>query len=239
MKRLFIFTLILFAIAGGTFWQIGEERSKALVQKALLFNASPVKALMPMAQKGDRKAQYDLGYVYETGDGTSKNIPKAVKWYRKSAIQGYPAARYRLGVLFGSGDSIRQDFYVSAKWLRMAATFDDHTMAQFRLAELYYTGRGVEHDYTQAIHFYTLAANKGHAASQYLLGTMFVEGWGVKQDYIQAYVWLKRALPNRAEAMAVHKKYDPALKLKKLKARMNKFQIDQAEKIFKAIKTRR
>ena len=239
MKRLFIFTLLLFAIAGGTFWQIGEERSKALVQKAMVFKASPVKTLTPRAQRGDRQAQYELGYVYETGDGTSKNIKKAIYWYQKSAIQGYPAARYRLGVLFGSGEGVRQDFYVSAKWLRMAATFDDHTLAQFRLAELYYTGRGVEHDYTQAIHFYTLAANKGHAASQYLLGTMFDAGWGVKQDFVQAYIWLKRAMPNRAEALAVHTKYDPALKFKRLTAKMNKFQISQAEKLFKAIKTRR
>ena len=124
----------------------------------------------------------------------------------------------------------RQDFNAAAKWYRLAATFNNNVDAQFRLGELHFNGRGVEHDYGKAIQYYTQAATKGHAAAQYLLGSMYQEGWGVNRDLIVAYIWLKMSAAKRAEALAINAKYDPVMKLEQLKTKMNNFQIEEAEK---------
>lgn len=241
MKRLFVFTIILFAIAGVTFWQMGKDFAQ-LSQKPSAIEAADVAVaqFLPQATAGNMDAQFALGQAYETGQGALKNAQEAYFWYKKSADKGHPKSRYQLGMMYADGKSaVRQDFFLAAKWFRVAATFNHHAPSQFRLGELYFNGRGVEHDYGKAIELYTKAARQGHAGAQYLLGAMYQEGWGVAKDFVKAYVWLKQAVPNRAQAMAIHKKYDPVLKFEILKEKMNKFQLSEAEKRFQAIKTRR
>ena len=56
------------------------------------------------AEAGDITGQYWLGYCYEHGIGTAKDMTQAVRWYQKSAARGdhvsQPAidALNRLGV---------------------------------------------------------------------------------------------------------------------------------------------
>src|SRR5436309_425966 len=40
------------------------------------------------AEEGDRRAERDVGYMYEHGLGTDKDYAQAVFWYRKSAEHG-------------------------------------------------------------------------------------------------------------------------------------------------------
>jgi len=39
------------------------------------------------AEAGDANAQYDLGGMYEEGQGVEQNYEVALKWYRKAADQ--------------------------------------------------------------------------------------------------------------------------------------------------------
>ncbi|MBL4691972.1 MAG: sel1 repeat family protein [Magnetovibrio sp.] len=242
MKRLFILTIILFALAGVTFWYLGQGPSGQTVNQSQVNQqkAAVVAALVPKAEAGNSAAQFELGKAYETGVGVPKNIQKAFAWYKKSADKGSSQARFTLGMMYANGKgAVRQDYFQAAKWFRVAATFNNDAASQFRLGELYFYGRGVEHDYGKAIEYYTQAANQGHAGGQYLLGAMYFEGWGVEKDYIQAYVWLKQAVPHQAQALAIHRKYDPVTRFKSLQIKMNKFQISEAEKKLKALKKRR
>ena len=43
---------------------------------------------LKLANNGDAKAQSDLGWMYETGNGVSQDYIKAVEWYLKAARQG-------------------------------------------------------------------------------------------------------------------------------------------------------
>lgn len=56
---------------------------------------------------------------------------------------------------------------------------------------------------------------------------------GVKRDLITAYIWMKLASNKRDEVMAVNKKFDPVLKMKNLRKKMNRFQVEEAEKRLK------
>jgi len=239
MKRLFLLTIALFAIAGGTFWYLDQQAHQSIAVSGGATLSQNVQALQAAAKVGNAQAQYELAQRFETGEGVPKNLKQAFNWYKKSAEQGLSEARFKMGWMFANGSGTRQDYFTAAKWYRVAATLSNHPESQFRLGELYFNGRGVAQDYGKAIDFYTKAATKGHAASQYLLGAMFMEGWGVARDYIRAYVWLKQAAPHADQAMAVHKQYDPELKLALLIKKMNNFQISKAEKQLANLKTKR
>jgi len=230
MKRLFFATFALIVLAGVTVWTLDQnpEMSPEVLKKIKL--VSRFKETLPGADAGDAKAQYQIALMYEIGDGTKKDTKQTLKWLLKAAEQGYAPARYKLGWMYANGIIVRQDYFMAAKYYRLAATFNKDANAQFRLGELYFNGRGVVNDYAKAIKYYKQAASKGHAAAQYILSSMYEEGWGVKRDLITAYVWLKLAMNKRDEALAINKKFDPVLKMNRLRPKMNKYQIEEAEK---------
>ncbi|MBF0271257.1 MAG: sel1 repeat family protein [Magnetococcales bacterium] len=49
---------------------------------------------------GDADAQYNLGLMYETGDGVQKDIKKAWDWFHRAAEQGLPEAQNKLGIMY-------------------------------------------------------------------------------------------------------------------------------------------
>ena len=47
------------------------------------------------AEQGLASAQFNLGRMYNIGDGVPKDAVEAVKWFRKSAEQGEAVAQYK------------------------------------------------------------------------------------------------------------------------------------------------
>jgi len=66
-------------------------------------------------------------------------------------------------------------------------------MAQYNLAILYFTGRGVEQDFSAAYHWTRAAAEQGHLQAQYNLGSLLMDGAGVDEDVPAAVDWFSRA----------------------------------------------
>ena len=74
------------------------------------------------ADKGDAKAQYELGGAFFSGTlGVAKNKAEAVKWYRKAAEQKVADAQYNLGVCYDSGEGVAKDQVEAYKWWLLAA----------------------------------------------------------------------------------------------------------------------
>jgi TPR repeat protein len=55
-------------------------------------SATAYKIWQPLADKGDREAQYHLGYMFQTGTGVDKDNRKAHYWYSKAAKAGHGKA---------------------------------------------------------------------------------------------------------------------------------------------------
>ncbi len=72
-------------------------------------------------KQGFAPAQYNLGVMYDKGQGVRQNFKKAVNWYQKAAEQGHPEALYELGVMYAEGQGIEQDFIEAYKLLSIAA----------------------------------------------------------------------------------------------------------------------
>ena len=52
----------------------------------------------PLAEQGGSDAQYNLGVMYDFGDGVPENDKTAVKWYTLAAKQGHARAQTNLGL---------------------------------------------------------------------------------------------------------------------------------------------
>ncbi len=65
--------------------------------------------------------------------------------------------------------------------------------AQLYLGMMYALGQGVPKDYSEALKWFSLAAEQGDAQAQYVLGSMYFEGRGVPQVYSEAFKWFSLA----------------------------------------------
>lgn len=69
----------------------------------------------------DDIAQFNLGCIYENGLGAIEDAREAVKWFRKSAEQGYKEAQSALGNCYVSGRGVLKDFSKAVYWWKLAA----------------------------------------------------------------------------------------------------------------------
>ncbi|MFT5486483.1 MAG: hypothetical protein ACI9JL_001377 [Paracoccaceae bacterium] len=65
--------------------------------------------------------------------------------------------------------------------------------AQFNLAVLYLSGRGVKRDVAKAVDWHRKAARQRLTSAQHGLGVFYYQGMGVKRDYAEALKWFRRA----------------------------------------------
>ena len=66
-------------------------------------------------------------------------------------------------------------------------------MHSTRVGVAHHKGQGVQQNDEEAVHWFRLAADKGHAPAQFLLGFAYLSGRGVGQDDAEAVRWYRRA----------------------------------------------
>ncbi|MGB6300323.1 MAG: tetratricopeptide repeat protein [Rivularia sp. (in: cyanobacteria)] len=77
--------------------------------------------LKPLAEQGNAEAQCIIGSIYDLGLGLESNALEAVKWYKKSASQGYGVASNNLGTIYYSGkEGIVRNRAKASEWYQKA-----------------------------------------------------------------------------------------------------------------------
>lgn len=66
-------------------------------------------------------------------------------------------------------------------------------LAQYNLAVMYFTGRGVQQDYEEAFNWTLAAAEQGHTNAQFNLGALYYTGMGTEVDFEKSLQWYTRA----------------------------------------------
>ena len=84
---------------------------------------------------------------------------------------------------YGKGD------YKTALLLLRPLADQDDASAQSIIGEMYYHGRGVLQDDSEAIRWFRLAARQGDDPARFHLGVAYAGGHGVPQDYSEAAKW--------------------------------------------------
>ncbi len=73
------------------------------------------------ADQGDASAQYNLGFMYATGQGVPQDGAEAVRWFRLAADQGFADAQANLGFMYATGQGVAQDDVEAHMWYILAA----------------------------------------------------------------------------------------------------------------------
>jgi TPR repeat protein len=103
--------------------------------------ATAMTRMTPLAERGDKDAQYEVGRMYEGGQGVAKDDAKAASWYQKSALAGDHRAQLLLSLMYARGRGVPQDDKQGLYWLSKASA-DDPPQKQMAARSLYYQVRG-------------------------------------------------------------------------------------------------
>jgi len=122
--------------------------------------ASALRRLSPLAEKGDARAQFDIGFMRAYGWGAQRNPAEALTWYRKAADQGLAVAQHFLGLAYVNGDGVRCDDAEAARWFARAAA-QGFAQAQYMLGLMNLDGRGVAKDPVQGYALMVMAGRGG------------------------------------------------------------------------------
>jgi TPR repeat protein len=75
-----------------------------------------------LAHGGEPRAQYDLGLMYDKGQGVPQNDAEAMRWYERAAEQGEPRAQYNLGLMHLNGQGVPPDVVKAYFWVSLSAS---------------------------------------------------------------------------------------------------------------------
>ena len=160
MKKLLLtFLIILFSLTSNVVWS--ADYNKGLTAYYSGDYATALREWKPLAEQGDASAQYNLGVMYDKGDGFVQDYKTAVKWYTLAAEQRHASVQNNLGVMYRKGDGVPQDYKTAVKWYTLAAE-QGHASAQYNLGFMYENGYGVLRDYVYAHMWANISASNGN-----------------------------------------------------------------------------
>jgi len=141
-----------------------------------------LQTIMGDAERGDARAQFTLGAMYETGRGVARDNALCAKWWRASAEQGLADAQKNMGSLYFSGRGVPLDPAQSMQWYLKAAE-QDHPHAQKYVALGYEQGIGLPKDPVKAAYWKERAqAHDPANAAVVFLSAYEGDGRGVQSD---------------------------------------------------------
>ncbi|MHB1798981.1 MAG: trypsin-like peptidase domain-containing protein [Vulcanimicrobiaceae bacterium] len=155
--------------------------------------ATAVAILGPLAEQGNARAQFEIGFMYSNAQGVPQDYAKALHWYHLAAAQGFAEAQYNIGVMYDQGKGVPQDEAEAIEWYSKPAA-RGLAQAQYNIGLAYLQGRpGIMSDYAKAFNWLSKSAAEGYADAQLALGTMYGGGLGVPQNDAHAVEWFRTA----------------------------------------------
>jgi len=124
-----------------------------------------IQALTSRAQRGDVRAQYELGKCYQYGSDVRKSRTRAHRWLYKASEAGLPEAKYALSLFY-------QNYVKTPKGIRKALLLlkksadSGYAEAQYALGVMFQNGTFVNTNPREAQKWLQLAARQGHTAAQ-------------------------------------------------------------------------
>lgn len=114
---------------------------------------------LPLADKGDFRSQYYIGYLYLNGYGIPQDTKKAVAYLEKSVDQNYDLAQALMGYLYNEGSIVRKNKRKAIDLYEKAAE-QGNASALLNLGVAYYTGDGVEKNTKKALDYFSKVSPK-------------------------------------------------------------------------------
>ena len=147
------------------------------------------------AEQGNATAQSKLGDIYRE----KKDYTNAIHWYNKAAQQDddalydlaemyYANKDYEFALLFYEKSAKKGNEDAKNKLNELSKL---NIESNYQKGKDYYYGTMGQRNYNESLHFFKLAADKGHADAQYYLGLIYYGGKGVKENPQMAIYYFK------------------------------------------------
>ena len=168
-------------------------------------SADLIAALEDAALAGQPMALFQLGLMYESGEGVAKDPVKAFGYFSQIADEHADTAPkgveadivaqsfLKIGEYYRQGlpeAGIQKNEAYSNKLIMHAASYFGDADAQYKVGELYLDDAELGDSPLQSARWLNLAARKGHAGAQAKLGSMLFNGEGIGADPIEGLMWL-------------------------------------------------
>ncbi len=162
--------------------------------------------LRKAADLGFSNAEAYLVPIYRRGFGVEKNIPEAIKWFEKSAVDedkfkeifiGFGFARggnksYTIGKNYEKGDWFPKDYGKAFQWYKKAY-MQGNKLAATNIGLFYENGYGTPQDYREAMKWYQKSAARWDYSGSFHIGKLYENGYGVPQNYQEAMKLYQKA----------------------------------------------
>jgi TPR repeat protein len=193
-----------------------------------------IKWFKEAAKKDDYISMYNIGWIYQKGDGIDKDLSKAIVWYEKAAEFNYNKAEFNLSQIYRNSPAFH-DEQKSFYWLKRAAEHD-YVHAYHNLGALYYSGGISENKYHDAFNWYMKAAVSGNVDSMFVISSLYEHGEGVVKDVVKAYNWRRLGLERAHISSDLDAIQDEQKKIQDLKKELSPEQLKQAEAEYAVLK---
>lgn len=145
------------------------------------------------AESGEKLSWFYLAKYYELGQGTEKDVQKAVEWYEKYLADGLDTAGCnRLGRILYEGTGGVETDYGRAFQLLSYAWGQGNIWGADCLGQMYFYGRGTQQDYGKAREILE-KVDYDNRAVFYCLGCIYAGGLGVAEDIPRGVALLQKA----------------------------------------------
>jgi len=84
----------------------------------------------PLAADGHVDSQYQVGRLFETGQGVSRDFSRALDWYQRAAQKGQGDAQFRLGQYY-MNEAPEKNEALGFYWIQSAADNDSQSAIQY------------------------------------------------------------------------------------------------------------
>jgi uncharacterized protein len=130
------------------------------------------------AEKGDGKAQAQLGWMYASGSGLAQDYGEAMRWSRKAAEQGVPEGEATIGAMYMGGYGVPKDLAEAERWLAKSVAQGNETarMNLLSIARAYRDGVDVPQQCTRAVEIMKRLFSVGHWPAFESLAKLYVKG---------------------------------------------------------------
>jgi uncharacterized protein len=122
--------------------------------------ATAFRRLSPLAEQGDARAEFNVGFMHAYGWGMPRDPAAAIAWYRKAADQGLPVAQHFLGLVSANGEGVRPDDAEAARWFTRAAA-QGFAASEYMLGLMNLAGRSIPKDVVQGYALLVMAGQGG------------------------------------------------------------------------------
>jgi TPR repeat protein len=146
----------------------------------------------PLAEAGDSRAEYRMGFLADKGKDRPKDQTEALGWFMKAHEKGFVVATHSLGLIFHNGWGVPKD-EARARFYFALGSRKGYLGSDFCLADSYLTGPPGQTDIPKAVEIFRRAAEKGYPDAQVKMGELYMNGTGVPANFEQAAAWYQRA----------------------------------------------